>query len=154
MGAEIDWTDETLRTKASMRGEPLPVFSIERAVGDPVDNFYILLIRGGGQIYTQALDDGSYHVLVEPKDGPSRMYSDADTPHARNVFWTAMAMVHAMEERIAAMPRCTYCGERGHVPDQCSNRSRCEHGVYLDERPTGYPPCWQCEVAPFDGEHR
>lgn len=46
----------------------------------------------------------------------------------------------------SAPARCTYCGKRGHAPTACPNRVQCRHGVFLDEHPTGNPPCWRCEV--------
>jgi len=55
------------------------------------------------------------------------------------------------EDRIQtkSSPRCRYCGKRDHVPEGCPNRTKCEHGVYVDEPETGNPPCWRCEVKPY-----
>lgn len=101
MTSARDLIDPKLCTgpSATLHGEPLPVFMVTRAVGDPTDNLYILQTREGAEVVTQAHSDGSYHVLVLLPDGATRRYSDRDTPHARSIFWGAMAMVYARMER-------------------------------------------------------
>lgn len=96
--AVSDVLDKTLRTVATLNGEPLPVFTVTKTVGDPVDNYYILFTKEGAEIIVHGIG-GGYHVLVMEQGGKSRMYSDNDTPHARTIFWCAMTLVHRQRER-------------------------------------------------------
>jgi hypothetical protein len=85
-----DFTDETLRTVAEVDGEPLPLIYPDAVSADPEGNFYVLFAPGGTTITTMC-ENGIYWVDVM-HEGKHRAYDDRTNPHARNVFWSAMAM--------------------------------------------------------------
>lgn len=97
-----DWYDKEISINAEVYGQKLPVHNVIGVEAHPEDNSYLLITLEGGLISTSYNEDRDvYFVEVYEYLRPPRFYDSTETPHARVVFWNAMAFTYELWEKKA-----------------------------------------------------